>query len=351
MEETTGRKQNIYFLIRCAVLLLILLISCGGAHYVLMPKDDFGAGSMIHFYAQPKNQIDVLAVGTSLTYSGLNTNVLWSNWGISAYDLASAEQPYWNTYYYIEEALKYQQPKVIVLDAKATTYPTGETQLARAIQSTCGIRSLSTRFAALKATAPQDELMNYILFFPQNHEKWKTLQAEDFTPPNQSCDRPIYWKGYIEKEETEPHQKPSLVWTSIKKNLNEREEAYFLKICDLCAEKGIPLLIVAYPNPDYANDHMYYNALWALADERGIPHINLNDPEGHYRFLYSSEFADWQHVNISGSLKVSKILGAYLVEHYDLPDHRGDQAYDSWDVCLSHWMTDWPQYAELISVE
>lgn len=348
-EQKKRRKENAAFLLRLAVFMLLFVVLSSAALYVLTPKFDYGPGSMMNFYFQPANTVDVLALGTSMTYAGVNTNVLFANWGIAAYDLASAEQQYWNTLYYLKEALKTQRPKVILLDAKAATYPDSDTAMGRAILTTCGILSPDTRLAALQETVPKAELTNYFLAFPMVHENWKMLTKESFSIPGWTGGRSINWKGFTSRDETEKHTKPTLVWTNIKKKINEREEAYFHKICDLAQEKNIPLVLVAYPNPDYAQDHMYYNALWALADERGIPHLNLNDPSGHYRFLYSSEFADWQHVNTKGSIKLSDILGAYLKERYDLPDRRGSPAYQSWQNCLTEWLNQYPEYHDALN--
>lgn len=81
------------------------------AAYVLTPKYDYGICSMLNLYRQPENSVDVLAVGTSLFYAGINTNVLWDEYGIAAYNLCSAEQPFWVSYYTIREALKTQRPR------------------------------------------------------------------------------------------------------------------------------------------------------------------------------------------------------------------------------------------------
>lgn len=48
---------------------------------------------------------------------------------------------------------------------------------------------------------------------------------------------------------------------------------------------------------------------------------------------------------------MSKILGSYIKEHYDLPDHRGDAAYASWQTCLEEWRAEWPDYAETVMAE
>ena len=346
MEQARSRRlRNAAFIGRLAAFLAVFLLLARCALYVLTPKEDYGPGSMMNLYAQPEGAIDVLALGTSMTYAAVNTNVLWANWGVAAYDLACAEQQYWHTYSYLEEALKTQSPRLILLDAKAATYPDSVTKRGRTILSTAGIRSPLTRWQAIAASGQADAL-GFFLGFPQVHENWKRLTAESFALPGWTGGRAVSWKGYIERDETEAHTKPALVWTDVRKNLNEREAAYFKRICDLAQAHDIPILLVAYPNPDYASDHLYYNALWALADARGIPHINFNDPKGRYRFLYSSDFADWQHLNIRGSLKLSRLLGEYLTAHYDLPDRRGEEAWQSWEDCLQAWQAAWPQYAD-----
>ena len=351
MEEARARRRrNAAFIGRAAVFLVLFLVLACCALYVLTPKGDYGPGSMMNLYCQEEDTIDVLALGTSMTYAAVNTNVLWANWGIAAYDLACAEQQYWHTYYYLEEALKTQSPKLILLDAKAATYPDSATKRGRTVQNTVGIRDQQTRWRAVAASG-QEDARGFFLSFPQVHENWKKLTAESFALPGWTGGRATHWKGYIEQDATEIHTKPSLVWTNIRKNLNEREVEWFGKICDLAEAHGIPILLVAYPNPDYASDHMYYNALWALADARGIPHINFNDPKGHYRFRYASEFADWQHLNTQGGLRLSKLLGAYLAEYYDLPDRRGGAAWQSWEDCLQAWQAAWPQYAGQILTE
>ena len=122
-EAVSRRRENAAFFLRILAFgLIFTLISCA-VLYVLTPKYDYGPGSMMNLPLQPRNTIDVLAVGTSTTYAAVNTNVLWANWGFSVYDLASAEQQYWHTYYYLEQALTTQHPKILLLDTKAATYP------------------------------------------------------------------------------------------------------------------------------------------------------------------------------------------------------------------------------------
>ncbi len=344
-QKKSRARQLAGFALRlvCFTLLATLLLSY--ATYVLTPKHDFGICSMVNLYAQPDDSVDVLVVGTSLAYAGINTNVLWSQYGIAAYNLCSAEQPFWVSYYTIREALKTQKPKVILLDAKPAIYTRDYTKRGRTILSTYGIRGIENRIGAMLACVetPKDAL-GYILGLPEVHTNYRKIEGHDFILPPDNGGRGANWKGYIEIDEVSRHQRPTLVWTNIKRNMNEREEAYARKIFMLANAEGIDLVLLGMPNPDYANDHMYYNALWRIAEEYGISGINYNDPNLRYGLRYSTDFADWQHLNVKGSVTFSHKLGGDLKEMFDLPDRRGDALYASYDACAADWYAQYPLF-------
>ena len=68
------------------------------------------------FYAEEENTLDVIFIGSSQMYADMAPGVLFHEYGITSYDFCANEQPLWISYYYIKEALKRQDPKVIVLD-------------------------------------------------------------------------------------------------------------------------------------------------------------------------------------------------------------------------------------------
>ena len=57
---------------------------------------------------------------------------------------------------------------------------------------------------------------------------------------------------------------------------------------------------------------------------------------------YSSDFADWQHLNVKGSVTFSKKLGADLRTGLSIPDRRGDARYASYDACAQTWFEKYP---------
>ena len=58
--------------------------------------------------------IDVLFLGSSHVHCNVNTQLLWDEYGMAAYLMTGAEQPLWNSYYNLKEALKTQKPRLVV---------------------------------------------------------------------------------------------------------------------------------------------------------------------------------------------------------------------------------------------
>ena len=83
---------------------------------VLQNKSPVTQKGIAGYYCEKENTLDFIFVGNSVTYSAINPAILWEEYGITSYNFAVSEQNIPISYYYIEEALKKQQPKAIVLN-------------------------------------------------------------------------------------------------------------------------------------------------------------------------------------------------------------------------------------------
>lgn len=50
-----------------------------------------------------------------------------------------------------------------------------------------------------------------------------------------------------------------------------------------------------------------------------------------------TDMAEASHLNYRGTEKLSRYLAGWLASNYDLADHRGDEAYASWDENAADW--------------
>ena len=337
-------RQIALFWLRGLCFLLILCLVLGYAQFVLVPKYDYGICSMTNLYQQEDNTVDVLVVGTSAAQAGVNTSVLWQEYGIAAYDLCSAELSYWSTYYYLKEALKTQSPQLLVLDAKPSIYTQTYSRQARVFMSTYGIRSLDNRVGSVLASVHPDNRAKFLLGFSELHGNYETLTANDFVYPPDNGGRGNSWKGFIGYEEYLDFEEPWGDTTSDATTpIHEKQQKYFEMTLQLAREQGIDVLVIGFPTPDYVHDHPYFNTIKLLTESYGATYLNYNAADIVDMWDFTTDFADWQHLNIRGSVKLSEHLGAYLAETYLIPDRRGQEGYASYDLDAQAWFG---QYAD-----
>ncbi len=326
------------FRIETACFALVLFAVMAYGVYVLTPKHVYGVCPMLNLYRQPKNTVDVLVVGTSVAYAGVNTNVLWREYGLACYNLCSAEIPYWSSYYQLREALRCQKPKLILLDAKPVVYSRAYSLKGRTIQSTFGILHPDNRIGAILACQKTlKDAAGFIWAYPEVHKNYKALAWEDFVLPPDNGGLGADWKGYIAMDNIEAQAVPSVYQTGGKTTVNPRQVEYFRKILELAREEGIPLRVISIPNPSYSDELPYCRALRKVAEEYGAAWTEYNENGLNDMLDYGSDFADVHHLNVKGSMKFSLRLGKDLLAAYDLPDRRGDPAYAAYDACADRW--------------
>lgn len=342
-EEKTKSRGRVLggFWLRMICFALVCSLALGYALYVLTPKNDYGICSMVNYYAQERNTVDVLVLGTSLAYSGVNTSLLWRDYGLAVYDLCGAEMPYWAIYYYLEEALKTQTPGLILLDAKPSIYALPYSRKERVILSTYGIMSPANRIGAIIASSHPDNVPGFVLGFPRVHNRFSEVTAEDFQVPTTNGGRGPTWKGFMETTGTDWFPVPEIKKEDEVKALQEKQQYYYEKILQTAKDHGIQLVLVGFPTPDYAYDYPYYRAAAEIAAEYGFSFWNFNEPGELEGLDYEIHFADWQHLNTEGNQIFSTQLGQRIQETFGLPDRRGEAKWASWQEDADRWFTEY----------
>ena len=82
---------------------------------------EFRRGSVEEYYREEKKH-DVIFIGDCEVFSNISPVTLWEKYGITSYIRGSAQQLVWQSYYLLEETLKYEKPKVVVFNVLAMKY-------------------------------------------------------------------------------------------------------------------------------------------------------------------------------------------------------------------------------------
>ena len=261
---------------------------------VVLPRDKNIIASLI----EEPDSMDVLIVGDSEAMVMVSPQILMDEAGISAYNCNQLGQRVADTYFYLQKILEKQHPKVIILETNVITHET----------------SIKT-----EALMTNSAIMNEVFPILRYHSNWRYLsglvEPEPYT----------HYKGYEDILVVDPYSGEDYMFETDERAVINPITIYYLnKVCELCKEKGVPLVFVSSPSP-INMDYPRHNALQDYADKQGIDYIDFDLLTEEIGIDWSQDTGDkGDHINSYGGEKTTRYLMNYLKENYDLPDHRED---------------------------
>ena len=267
------------------------------------------------FELEQKDQIDVLNIGDSLSTTSLAPMELYRDYGYTSYNLGQDLQTPVESYYALKTALKTQPIKVVLYEAHNLFSGTPGYEFPESL--------LSER---LKTDLP------FLRFHYVWLKYWKPRSIRH------------YFKGFLVNDGHDGYTGGEYYdWSSTEHHwINDNYVAVFKKTVELCRRKGITLVLYSAPSPVCYYTISYHNTLVDLAKEVGVVYMDANYDRDKIYMDWKKDTHDCgDHLNLSGSRKMTNYLADYLASNADLPDHRNDPAFQAW--------TDlWDPYAEEI---
>lgn len=280
-------------------------------------EDKIYRNEMAALYAEPKGAVDVLILGSSHPLNALDAVQLREEFGVRAVNFAQTGQVLPQTYYALLEALRFQKPKLVVLDVYKAVQDSRIDSPATMHHTADYMRPGLPRLRMIFDLLPPGERAEYLLDLIAYHTRWKQLTAADFAPPDVSAGGTqaldgVYtpWEGWqvLDESVTAPAAAVELEYLDRIAALCEREEIALLLLC-------VPFTT---PERDELNRQAVVNGMADYAAERGLPYVNLMHRTAELGFDFSADMADVYHVNRQGMAKVTAWLGVYILSHYDL---------------------------------
>ena len=289
------------------------------------------------FYALPENSVDVLGLGTSHTYESINPAVLWDKYGVTAFDLCGSAQPMPNTYWFFKEALKTQSPKAVLLDLYSMCINEDYPDESNGIKNTYGMRMSRNKLDAIDATFENPRQYYYSIL--QYHSRYGDLTAEDFFPYLGNKRMYKDYKGfycYFRAKDISGYG--DLSGYDGYKPLLEKNRQALLDIIALAKENNVNLVLLGLPFGATSFNEEIYNTCGLIARANDVPFYDfLTDYRAAAGLDYTADFADRQHLNHSGSEKITDWIYENILTQYDLPSHSGEPGYETWDRSAEVW--------------
>lgn len=280
---------------------------------------------------------DVLFMGDSHVVNGVFPMELWERYGIASYNIASYGNTLPVSYWAMMNALDYAHPKLMVIGIKDVEKSYKLSGNSGDVHTAMDCYPLSfTKIRAIEDLMDDPYAMDdeghyytdlkweYYFTLGKYHSRWSELEKNDFF-----CELNRKKGGEMAVNVADPRE-----YDIIDENLIAEENGvgfvYLRKMIEECQSRGIEVLLTQLPYPATENEQMYANAVYYIAEEYGVDYIdfvNLDQVVDYEVDCYDS----FSHLNPSGARKVTDYLGRYIVDHYDIADHRGEERYKSWE--------------------
>ena len=316
-------KKIIRGILSAAITAALLL----GLQRLVIPKytEDIVEGGFTAEYYRETLPHQVLMVGDCELYENFSTIELWEKYGITSYIRGNAQQLTWQSYYLLEDAMKYETPDVVVFNVLALKYD--EPQREEYNRMTLdGMKWSDSKINAIKASMIKDEsMLDYVFPLLRYHSRITELKKSDFKYYFSDITRTH--AGYYMRVDALPYEEG--IWEEEEPEsfeFGKNVMKYLDKIAYLCEEKGIRLLLVKAPSLSPVWYDEWDSQVKEYAKERNLDYINFLEHTEEIGIDYDTDTYDQGlHMNLAGAEKCADYLGQFLSSKYGLENLHDDK--------------------------
>ena len=268
------------------------------------PQDKFAKWNPEH--------ADIVFIGNSHQFCTINPDLLYDEYGVESFMLATSAQTVPMSYYAAMEAIELKHPDTIVFEI---SYVANDFRTVEGMDHCFfdGFPNCKARKEALNDLVEKDQRIYYIFPLGIYHSRWKELKEDDFKDFPVS-DRGTFFNANIFTGGEIPLQERDTT-----EAIPEEMEKYLIRLFDLCEEENVRLILFVAPfnglylyDENCENDLLHresmFNYTEKLAEERGIEFHNLFYELDSIGINDETDWMDSQHFNCLGQAKITRYM-------------------------------------------
>ena len=273
------------------------------------------------FHNMPEDSVDVIVLGSSHAQYSFVPSFFYEDTGLYSYVLGSAFQPLKVSYQMLREALKTQNPEMVILEVYTACLDEETVNDTRYTIAEYQMRG-EEKYNTINFIEDEDKRKEYYNDFLNNHNNWKNIESIDELLSVNSDISSLF--GYVENNVYLPVDN---YWYSFKYDedldisLKEDDLNAFNDIYSLCQEKDIELLLYMVPMDNMTEvAQSYLHKVWDWANERDINYIDFlsNDEKMDIRSVIHH---DGFHAHTNGASYITNMLSNYINDNYQFNSH------------------------------
>ena len=345
-----NKKMNkiIVFLAKVVLVICIALATCGLFNFMLVaPIQTSVLGTIMADVESQNENIDVMLLGSSRTYRGIDAPYLTETLDENVFNIASNSVTYISLYHLLVELCKTNVPDKIFLEVSSVNFKrdTG-TEDSYIYQILTGQNQKDYQEAIsydYKENLGIFEFVNYLNNFANG--KFTENITYKLNPDKSigsalNNDKSFYeGHGYSYAEATAEGKEMVLLNSYLtdgdmwdEKDINEKALSYFFKIMDYCQDRNIEIVLYSLPYPKVIIEKYYDefvsfdNSLKSFIENySGIEFLDFSKIKQEYMELNIDYFYNANHCNGKGA----EVLSPIFREIYSELEN-GSYSYDKW---------------------
>ena len=313
-------------------------------------------GNLVEEYYKSELDHDVIFLGDCEVFSNISPVSLWQEYGITSYIRGSAQQLIWQSYYLLEETLRYERPDVVVFNVLAMKYNEPQNEAYNRMTFD-GMNWSKAKIQGIMASMTEKEhFIEYVFPLLRYHSRWTDLSTEDIK--YMFSKEPLSHNGYLMRADVKPVTMEPKGKILADYQFGDNSYHYLDKITKLCKENNIELVLIKSPSI-----YPYWYEEWDdqminYAQENDLTYINFLDIADEIGIDYQKDtFDGGLHLNLSGAEKFTDYFGSILSEDFALKSRKDeaglvkvwDEKVARYDYMKKDQYDEIEQYGELIS--
>ena len=231
--------------------ILSAIVALGGLFLLqrlLVPKyvDGIVEGAFVAEYYKEEKDFDVIFIGDCEVYENFSPIVLWEQYGINSYIRGSAEQYIWQSYYLLEDTLRYETPEVVIFNIQSLQFDVSQNEAYNRMTLEGMEWSPAKVKAILASMKPGEKFLDYVFPILRYHSRWSELESTDLRYLFDT--KKVSHNGYYMRVDVRPAENVPEGRILADYSFGENAWKYLDMMTELCEEKGIELILIKAPS-------------------------------------------------------------------------------------------------------
>lgn len=296
------------------VLLVLFVVAMGLSlwHITYVLREKEYTNIQDNFMQLERDSVDMVFIGTSHQFCSIDPDLLYEEYGINSFMLATSAQTIPMSYYATMEAIEYQHPKAIVLEVLycSNDFRTVTPEMSHTFFD--GMPLGKTKKLAIEDLIEEEEQIYYYMNLGRYHTRWKDLTIEDFQS-NLTTPRGGYYS-----EDVKYNWRIQVVPEQDKEPMPPEMEKYMDMLVELCEENHVELILYVAPfnsmyddeatREDLFRRQRIFNYVGDYAEEHDLRYYNLFYEIDYIGLDGKTDYKDSQHLNCYGQEKVTSYM-------------------------------------------